>query len=311
MENLESLKLFLNKKRKLSAFLIVLFIVLSSLFGAAGFPLLTVGVILVSDFTPQYVPLIMIIFGAISFFALLPTFLLLIFKIQKDYRNLFSSKLSTLFLKDKYEGATYSYKGNETKVQKLFKDTPFKTKNKEPLGLIEGKIGAASFVSFSFPRTVPIDFKLFLGPAWNATMKRPKALYGLYVKFDFDFSFPHPLLIQKKGKISSFKQIKLKTELTSESLYFNNEYRAYSDDILEGTKRLTPPILSAINHLNELYHGFLNIYVNKNHAYVCFDYYFTGFYFSTFKKVTHEYIDLFKNELLLPWHIFSLLNGFK
>ncbi len=49
----------------------------------------------------------------------------------------------------------------------------------------------------------------------------------------------------------------LPVELTSELLAFNEKYKAFSDDEVEGMKRLNPAVLSAINQLNELYHGYL------------------------------------------------------
>lgn len=49
----------------------------------------------------------------------------------------------------------------------------------------------------------------------------------------------------------------LPVEVTPESLAFNEKYKAFSDDEIEGMKRLNPAVLSAINQLNELYHRYL------------------------------------------------------
>ena len=92
----------------------------------------------------------------------------------------------------------------------------------------------------------------------------------------------------------------LPVELTSKSLSFNEQYKAFSDDKVEGMKRLNPAVLSAINQLNELYHGYLNIAVYGNTAYVAFDYYYPGFCYSCFRTPDMEYIKQFRNEIFLP-----------
>lgn len=99
----------------------------------------------------------------------------------------------------------------------------------------------------------------------------------------------------------------LPVELTSESLAFNEKYKAFNDDEVEGMKKLNPAVLSAINQLNKLYHGYLNIAVYGNTAYVAFDYYYTGFSYSCFRTPDMEYIKQFRDEIFLPWRIANLL----
>lgn len=99
----------------------------------------------------------------------------------------------------------------------------------------------------------------------------------------------------------------LPVEVTSESLALNEKYKAFRDDEVKGMKRLNPAVLSAINQLNELYHGYLNIAVYGNTAYVAFDYYYTGFSYSSFRTPDMEYIKQFYDEIFLPWGIANLL----
>ena len=99
----------------------------------------------------------------------------------------------------------------------------------------------------------------------------------------------------------------LQVELRSESLAFNEKYKSFSDDEVERIKRLNPAVLSAINQLHELYHGYLNIAVYGNTAYVAFDFYYTGFSYSCFRTPDMEYIKQFRDEIFLPWRIANLL----
>lgn len=99
----------------------------------------------------------------------------------------------------------------------------------------------------------------------------------------------------------------LPVELTSESLAFNEKYKAFSDDEVEGMNRLNPTFLSAINQLNELYHGYLNIAVYGNTAHEAFGYYYIGFSYSCFRIPDMEYIKQFRDEIFLPWRIANLL----
>lgn len=108
MNKLEQLVPDLIKKQRKAAFLTVLFIILASVFGAAGYTILVVGLVIMEQNLVLYVTILVI--GAVLGFAVCPCLVMAVFNVRANYIQMFTDKVSPILVKEKYFYGIFSYK---------------------------------------------------------------------------------------------------------------------------------------------------------------------------------------------------------
>lgn len=291
----------LNKNRKIRLFLLVLFIVLASVFGAGGFGL-GIFVTIAQDNINTATKIVLIVFAPLSFFCLLPTFIFLSIRQVIKYRECFFQTLSPILKGDYYEEFNYRFKVDLSKMRADLSKCAKKIPDPISASYYEGKIDGFNFRSFGFERNISLI---------QAYKKQEKKNYhpkGRYIEFDLNKTNEHELLIERKNKFSLFNKVNLPNEAISESIKFNELYKVTSDaEPYVALQILSTPLISGIIELHEMYKGYVSAYFKKDKACFYFDYYVTDFYYSLAKKVDYNYVMQFKQEVLLPYNLFKLL----
>lgn len=101
----------------------VLFIILASVFGAAGYAMLVVGLAIMKQNLVLYVTILVI--GVVLGFAVCPCLVMAVFNVRANYIQMFTDKVSPILLKEKYFYGIFSYKIDLKQLKKNFEEHPF------------------------------------------------------------------------------------------------------------------------------------------------------------------------------------------
>ena len=137
MNKLEQLVPELNKNQRKAAFLTVLFIILALVFGAAGYTILVVGLVIMEQNLVLYVTILVI--GAVLGFAVCPCLTMAVFNVRANYIQMLTDKVSPILLKEKYFYGIFSYKIDLKRLKKEFRGTPFRIGSRQVFGHLTGE----------------------------------------------------------------------------------------------------------------------------------------------------------------------------
>jgi hypothetical protein len=287
---------FLEKERKKTLFLFVLFIVLAALFGTAAFPLLLIGAI--HDFDPSYLKGIFVGLGFLSFFVLMTPFIFLAIHQKNGYRKLFSDILAPHFAKEKYEEFRLDFRKDLSDIGKTITAKPVKKPDSDEAFYCEGKAQGRPFRTYSFSYLIP-------------GKGHPDTSYGRYVEFTLPQASPAEVRILPKHSALLFPKETLPFSLPSESIRFDHDYEAQASSKVEGMIVLSPVLINGICFLADGYQGKLSLWFKGNQAMIYLDHRGTHFELSLGKKVTPDYLKGFEEEILLPYRVGEELGLFQ
>lgn len=137
MNKLEQLVPDLIKKQRKAAFLMVLFIIIASVFGAAGYAMLVVGLVIMEQNLVLYVTILVI--GAVLGFAVCPCLVIAVLNVRVNYIQMFTDKVSPILVKEKYFYGIFSYKIDLKQLKKEFRGTRFQIGNRQVFGHLTGE----------------------------------------------------------------------------------------------------------------------------------------------------------------------------
>lgn len=92
-------------------------------FGAAGYAMLVVELVIMEQNLVLYVTILVI--GAVLGFAVCPCLTMAVFNVRANYIQMFTDKVSPILLKEKYFYGIFSYKIDLKQLKKEFRGTPF------------------------------------------------------------------------------------------------------------------------------------------------------------------------------------------
>ena len=85
---------------RLALHLTVLFIIIASVFGAAGYTMMVIGLVIMEQNFVLYVTALAI--GAVLGFAVCPCLVMAVFNVRANYIQMFTDKVSPILFKEKY-----------------------------------------------------------------------------------------------------------------------------------------------------------------------------------------------------------------
>lgn len=281
----------LNRKRHFLLFTFVLYVLLASLFGTAGF-----GLIVTSAIAFEGLALgLGLGAGFLSFLALTPIFILLSLKSLPKYQKLYYEKLVPLLFP---EDANYQvslskkkeYEPIVSRVDRMLR----RSFDIDRCSYFRGKVDGIPFYTFCYDNYV------------STRRARKEVLFtGRYVFFQRPGN--RELLIKEKGKVSLFRKFSLPHKIPSESIVFDEGYEVDSPDEKD---RLSPEVIDLILSLNREMEGKINIKSDRDGLSIFYDHYLSPFRFSLTRKATLKQVEDFRQELLLPKRLARLLPFF-
>ncbi len=278
---------FLNRKRAWLIFFFVFFIVWMSVFYIGFFVFILLGILLFSDWVGLFIGLafLSMALAALSSVA----FILCIAR----YKRYFFSCLLPFLAHRYYEDFEWDY--NKFIPKKTIAKQAVFTKYKEfsPGCYYKGKIKSIPFES-SYYEYVGLK-------KWISTKKGRIILFRLPIEQNDSF------LLEDKDTKVLFKKNHL-TEVKTESIAFNKEYRIFTNDDVEIFKQLTPNFIKKTNEFTDQYRCDLNLFFHKNYIYAAVNDYQNRFEFKLLRHVDAVYIDQFMDEVLMVYRLSDVLD---
>lgn len=288
---LEQILSELNRKRRIRLFLFVLFVILSSLFGAGGFALIVTSAIAFEGLALG----LGLAGGFLSFLVLTLVFLLLCFRQMPRYEKDYCQSLVPLLFPDddRFQIRMMSRKEYEPivlKVEKMLRRSFDIDRSSYFRGMVDG-----------------IDFCTFSYDNYQTERRARKEIRftGRYVFFRKTGN--KEILVKEKGKASLFRKVTLPHKIRSESIVFDEGYEVFAYDEKE---RLPVEVLDCILSLNREMEGRLCIKSDESGVSFFYDRYRSSFRFGLTRKATLEQVQAFRQELLLPLRLSALLPYF-
>jgi hypothetical protein len=288
-QNKEQLISYLEKFRKKSLFLFVLFIVLASLFGASGLALLLVGLIAFTDATQ----IALVITGFLCFLAITPSFIIGSLHQVDQYQELvFGYFFKYLKKNPEYEDISFNVKADRYVLDKKL-IAPLNLKfDYDKLFLIKGKVKGITFFSVNYQYT-------------THEKGHPVDRNGRYFQFDASL-INQQLIIRNKVGRNFFKNVKLSEDIQSESISFNNQFSVSASDKTEGYAFLDAVRVDGLRTVAFDFQAKPSVFVSPYGVAVCFDDYQT----LKIKFTTHiddAFVNSFEREMNLPLRLAKAL----
>lgn len=311
---------YANRLRVRSLFLLVLFIVLASLFGAGGFAGLIVSV--VADFDPEYAKWIILAISVASWPFLMSVFIFLALYQKPCYQKAFYLLFAAESVEGVYEDfrLMYSPKGKDYErllagARKLIRKEPDWTAG----SYYEGNYRGIRFASFAFPSMgFAARHRSALSIEGEGREKDPsrvspwatKDLGGRFFSFDLPYEAAVPLFIKDRRDLAAFKKKAGGWKpFESESIRFNEVFASsfLGNDLEAAYRALGPELIGGLLALEEDFAGYFSLCLEGKEGRVLYDHYDSGLDLRLGRKVTEKTLDYLREELFLPKRIIGIL----
>jgi len=274
----------LERKRKKTLFLFVLYIVLASSVGAGGFAMLITSLILEGIIRYILLPI-----GIVCFFLGGGGGSVLVLHTANSYSKEFFNRLVPLFGKSGYSSLSYSFKdkGDIASFVSYPKAPKF---DDDEACIYQGFFkDGVSFLSYRYMKT-----KMGKG--------HPENVYGRYLEFLLPSTSQEEFLLTPKDKKNLFGSLGASHQIRGESILVERKYEALASNETWGYKFFTPSIIELLSHYEE---GTFSFLFKNNHLYISIDNYSSFYQCKLSRKVTIDNVLPLKKECELFANIYS------
>ena len=294
-ESKENAIRYLEKLRCRSLFLLVLYIILSSIFGAAGF-----GLVVASAIAFEGTALALGLTGGfVGFLVLLPVFLILLFRLTPEYEKALYAYLSPWLLeKGPYSKAFYVKKKQVEPLVFEISRQINRSLDLEDNPAFRGDIKGVSFLTFGYRSYFSV------GRRNNKT----ENYSGRVISFDLPTNVKTDVFIKQKVALPIFKKVRLRHIIHTESILFDRQYDVLVQDERLSRILVNPVLIDGILSLGKEYGGFVNVYFKKDKVLVFYDKYFSAFHPGLTHRIDDAFLEGFLAELRLPYRVFRSLD---
>jgi len=295
MENIvidPSLVSSLENHRKKALVLFVVYVVIASIIGLAGFFLIPFSLIMedVNEATKG----LLVGLGFFLFLFGTPAFIFLAIHAKNRYLKEFEDTFSPRFAEGHYDEFRFTFKIDLEILEKRV-SLPLAVKpDPDHASFYEGKVQGLPFFSFSYCHA-------------KAGKGHPDSAFGRYIELKLPSQNNPEILIQAKKSKKMFKIAPLKDRFETESIAFNEDHEMSASSHEDALKVITPAFLDGLNLLNQEYGGHLSLYMKGDKLVLYFEDY-PSFVLALNAQTTEPALEAFRKEVLLPYRVITALH---